>query len=82
MTKTFFIVLSVIMGIVYLKSKKPISLFIKNIICSAIFLALICVYQDFAQIDLININKFTCLTALILGIPGEILLVLTKLFVI
>lgn len=81
MEKTIFIVITVISGLAmllyYLKSNRPTKSAVKGMLSGGIALVLVSIFGTAYGVSL-SLSLFNTATALILGVPGVLLLVVGK----
>jgi len=75
------IVTGIIMLIYYIKSKKPILTAFKGIVSGGVAFFLVNYFGHYINIKL-TISLFNIIVSLLLGIPGVILLVISKLILV
>jgi len=75
------IVIGVIMIIYYLKSKNPVQNAFKGMCCGGIALVLVSYFGSAINISL-TLSFFNTIIALVLGIPGVILMVVGRLILV
>ncbi len=72
-----FLLLGIVMLVYYVKSGKPIRNSFKGMASGAVFLVLTHFFGGIFGIEM-PLNLFNCMVSLVLGIPGIILIILSK----